>query len=1730
MALLGSDTSVTGPFPKGVLLLETLTGTEELGTPYVFQLGLLSKDPIIDPDDVLGKPLAVGIDLGTGESRYFHGVVTSFEKTGTTRLHTRYAARLSPLLSEFNHTSDCRIFNHPSQDAVSIVTAVLGERGLPDLESGSIKDHVYRAREYCVQYRESDLHFIQRLLEEEGIYYFFRHEEGKHTMVLSDSISGHETAAGYETVLYTPEEREAAGEEEHFWGMKVRKALYPGRHTVLSGYDASKMRPKQLQFGEEASNEPAPGTEFEHYDYPGGLFDPQEASGEATVRTQAAHVNKTVIEVEGNTVGLGVGNLVTLRPSLDGGEEVFPFWNAEDFGKQYLIVGASYSISIDQFETGTVAGSDEPFKATYLLQGSQAPFRPRQTVKKPRMGGPQTALVVGPAGEEIWTDNLGRVRVQFDWDRLGGHNEKSTCWVRVAQTWAGARWGALHIPRIGQEVIVRFLDGDPDRPIIAGSLYSADNMPPYELPANQTQSGIKSRSTKGGAASNFNEIRFEDKKGAEELHVQAEKDMSTLVKHCQELRVGVNRSIVVGNDETNLVKNDRQTTVNLKDDDEVSDDAHDSEVIGGNHDKTVTGTVFQVYADDHSRKVDGDQELFAEKNKNEHVKLAYKLTTDKKFQLIQQATSMTFKGTNVTLDSAGEITMLAGGATVAVEKTGMTTFDSPTGIKLVCGGSALSILPGGIAVAAPVVTAAAGAGSTMAMGEETVAIKSNKVTIEAEGVCKIRGKSKLKLQESDKVKGKKGASSQSQQAEKDTAKGPAPVSSARSADENAAEPSQKAEDTLSVDRVRLVGMLFDLDKCFLLPSAMRGIREIRKQYDAHPDANLLVIGHTDTSGKDAYNLTLSLERAKAIAAYLTDDVPVWDAFFADSKPAQKRWGLLEVQYMLTALPERGTPYFRGTPNGADSQASRAAIKSFQQDKKLEDDGIAGTTTRKELIGAYMALDRTSLPKGTTLTTHGCGENFPAENTGDGKRFAQNRRVEIFFFDGPIEPPVPGPTSPRGSSAYPAWLKKLRKTIDIGLGESSSQASLRSRYALERFEQLAAQLEKNEFVAWASFVYGSDVPLAAYRALYDNLSAKSLSPPEIQLVPGGIDGKDGAYDNQTQMIGVNEDLALNATTNTDAAGELIVVLMHEFGHHIDFLLRNHYSQIGGDAPGEEGTNFAYAITGMHHTRTDHVPFATLTQQSHDTELALDFPEFAQAAQQYLSDPQAREDAKSDAVEYFGPGRGNLKSPHSLYGHQSIEDGLVAADDKFYTEDIRRQIYFGNFLRDYSQINDPGWLRYITSRYTNIVAKAARVLTTELVDVFAHKDFEPTAKPSDHARGDFHVTTAKLGVYRPEEHIDNPEGMSDGRSVDPAFHGRVLSGDPEIALDPNTGIKAYIATPGPYETAAGYIERSLRAALAAGHTPEGRRLFGQGMHTLEDLFAHSNFVELALISLGHKDVFPWVGPTATITVMRNLQPLPRIPMVTGMFGWVDTKVSLTSALAEALEHPIECKAGEFSSVSVAILKLLEAITADGGEGVESLFAKVHELGKKYPDYATALCRATDVPREWIRGKIGTSVQEQVKELQAAETAFFADPRSTAPTHSQLSKDHDDHPLHVIAAQCARTVVTDIGLLMRDAWAGKVAANVLVARALGYIVHPDDIAFQVVPSPGPGQIIEQIRAFADSNPAVIKSLDFATSKARFLAASRTAQAEQLGKANQMVACNDENANRTSELTAMA
>jgi type VI secretion system secreted protein VgrG len=691
MALLARDTKVTCPLPEGMLLLETLHGSEALGVSYSYSLTLLSENPRIQATDLLGQPMTVHVRLDSGEERYFGGIVSYFAKTGLSVRHTRYQAAITSRLALFEHTRDCRILFDGT--APSLVTDVLAKRGFTDVESGSLQGG-YRNREYTVQYRESDFDFVHRLLEEEGIYYFFKHDQAKQTMVLADSVCAHSQVSGYESVKLVPKERRGVGAEEHFWSLNVAGALHAGKYTTLVNYDYVEPRAWRTQTEDQSSPFFQPGRAFDDYDNHGSLLERAHAEADATVRLEHDVVASTMIEVEGNTMGLGVGDLVSLeRSPLQ--LEYAPFWNEADFDKEYLITSATYTISINQYESGDVAPSDEPFRASFTLLDSHIPFRPRRRTPRPRIKGPQTALVVGPAGEEIYTDELGRVKVEFDWDRIGQRDQKSSCWVRAAQTWAGKQWGALHTPRIGQEVIVEFLDGDPDRPIINGRVYNADNMPPYALPDNKTQSGTKSRSSKDGSASNYNEIRFEDLKGSEHFHVQAEKDMSIVVENDETREVGHDRKKHVKNDEGSYI--DRNRTEEVGEDEKITIHGNRAEIVDKDEKITIHGNRAETVDKDETVTIHGNRNEKVDKDQSTTIIGARTTTIDKAASLkvsgsrtvyVTKADSLHVKdarkqevskdddlevGHNLFANAGDETTLKTGSSSLTLKKDGTIT-------------------------------------------------------------------------------------------------------------------------------------------------------------------------------------------------------------------------------------------------------------------------------------------------------------------------------------------------------------------------------------------------------------------------------------------------------------------------------------------------------------------------------------------------------------------------------------------------------------------------------------------------------------------------------------------------------------------------------------------------------------------------------------------------------------------------------------------------------------------------------------------------------------------------------------------------------------------------------------------------------------------------------------------------------------------------------------------------
>lgn len=536
---------VTSPLGPDVLLLKHMSGGDELGRLFEYELQLTSNDDAIDLNQLLGKPMSLSVQLSGGGNRYFHGLVSRCSQNVDTGQFASYQVTLRPWLWLLTRTSDCKIFQHLS--IPQIIKQVFRDLGFSDFEDALSRP--YREWEYCVQYRESSFDFVSRLMEQEGIYYFFRHEKDRHVLVLADAYGAHQSAPGYESVPFYPPDGQHR-ERDHISDWRLAQEVQPGS-LELNDYDFQ--RPSARIDVRSAMPRPHSAGDYPLYDYPGTYVQSQDGEHYARTRIEAIQSLHERVELSGSARGLGAGHLF----SLSG-------FSRQDQNREYLIVGTRYLVTQESLETGGSSAGLQ-FESALTCIDAQQSFRPLPSTVRPIVKGPQTAMVVGPGGEEIWTDQFGRVKVHFYWDRHDQSNENSSCWIRVSQAWAGKNWGSMQIPRIGQEVIVSFLEGDPDRPIITGRVYNAEQTVPYDLPANATQSGMKSRSSKGGTPANFNEIRMEDKKGEEQLYIHAERNQDIVVEVDESHAVGHDRHKSIGNDETVTIGQDRVRAVQRND-------------------------------------------------------------------------------------------------------------------------------------------------------------------------------------------------------------------------------------------------------------------------------------------------------------------------------------------------------------------------------------------------------------------------------------------------------------------------------------------------------------------------------------------------------------------------------------------------------------------------------------------------------------------------------------------------------------------------------------------------------------------------------------------------------------------------------------------------------------------------------------------------------------------------------------------------------------------------------------------------------------------------------------------------------------------------------------------------------------------------------------------------------------------------------------------------------------
>jgi type VI secretion system secreted protein VgrG len=530
------------PLGPNFLVLLGLRGREAVSEPFRFELDVAAERAAsVDFDKLLGQPVAVQLTVDDSNTRHFAGIVSRVAQGPRDERLLHLRLEVVPKLWLLGRRRRSRIFQHKSvPDILKEVFAGLDVTY--DLKG------TYEPRNFCTQYRESDLEFASRLMEEEGIFYFFRHTASGHPMVVGDAPAAHPELPVLPRIAYDAGTGAARPQARITAWEKVQELT--SSKTVL--WDHTFELPDQRLDAEEAIQasvavgtvthklKVGPSEPLEDYDYPGGYarrFDGVDAGGgdRAADVQKILQDNKRTVKLrmqETAAAGIVVHGTGDCR-QLTAGHR-FTLERHFDANGAYVVLAVEHEAKQD-YTTGS--GRFE-YQNRFTCLPHALPYRPPRRTTRPTVAGCQTATVVGPSGEEIFVDKYGRVKVQFHWDREGRKDAKSSCWVRVATSWAGKQWGAIHIPRIGQEVVIDFLEGDPDRPIIVGSVYNAEQMPPYKLPANKTQSGVKSRSSKEAAPDNFNEIRFEDKKDAEQIYIHAEKNMDAVVENNETRKVG----------------------------------------------------------------------------------------------------------------------------------------------------------------------------------------------------------------------------------------------------------------------------------------------------------------------------------------------------------------------------------------------------------------------------------------------------------------------------------------------------------------------------------------------------------------------------------------------------------------------------------------------------------------------------------------------------------------------------------------------------------------------------------------------------------------------------------------------------------------------------------------------------------------------------------------------------------------------------------------------------------------------------------------------------------------------------------------------------------------------------------------------------------------------------------------------------------------------------------------
>ena len=562
------------PLGKDVLVLHKFDGHESLGEPFEFHVDALSEQANINFDQALGQSHTIKLATYQNKTRIIDGILTEAQGVDQIRDHYRYHLVLRPWFSLLGHKSNSRTYLN--KNVKDILQDVYTRSGFSDFQFKTTAD--YDPIPYCTQYRETDQAFCSRLMEHYGIYYFFQHSEGKHTMVHANSRASHEPNPDIPKVPYLPVGGRGLRDQQRFGSWRNSQRRFRTGKVTLNDYDFTKP-PQNLQATNEAATNYS-HSKLEVSDWRGKYTQKEKGEQFAKIRLEAEQAVDCRRHGQGDCPSGFPGSLITLDQHPTSGEngEYLLVRAHHRFGTQSYSSGGGGSGS---YAGGGGGGGTESHSGNFEFQPSDTPYRSQAQTEKPRVYGACIAQVVaaaGDGGEEISTNQYGQVQVQFYWD-----GAQQSFWARVAQPLAGSQWGGQFIPRVGMEVLVEFEQGDPDYPVVVGCLYNGNNMYPYDLPGNKTQSGVKSNSSKGGGG--YNELMFEDQSGGELVRFHAQKDLNSVIENDETRKVG--------NNQTETIQNSRSATVTMNDSltvdmgRSVTIATNDSLTVGANRTVTV---------------------------------------------------------------------------------------------------------------------------------------------------------------------------------------------------------------------------------------------------------------------------------------------------------------------------------------------------------------------------------------------------------------------------------------------------------------------------------------------------------------------------------------------------------------------------------------------------------------------------------------------------------------------------------------------------------------------------------------------------------------------------------------------------------------------------------------------------------------------------------------------------------------------------------------------------------------------------------------------------------------------------------------------------------------------------------------------------------------------------------------------------------------------------------------